>query len=64
MAITLPFEANLNRAEEERNALYKKLHDEEGFIFRIELLDFLRPRRYAVSPRSLANALASLLTMK
>jgi len=60
----LQLEVNLNRAEEERNALYKKLHDEEGFIFRTELLDFLRSRRYAVSPRSLANALAGLPTMK
>jgi hypothetical protein len=47
-----------------RDSLYTKSQGQEAFIYRSELLDFLRSGRYAVSPRNIANAVAGLPVMK
>ncbi len=54
----------MQRLTDEFDALSKKLRDQEAYVSRAELLDFLQSRRYAVNPRNLANALAGLPTMK
>jgi hypothetical protein len=51
--------------EGERDALEKKVLDQESYVYRSELLDFLHSRgRYAVQPLPLANALAGLRQMR
>lgn len=55
---------NLRKLESEREALYRKVLDQESYFCRSELLDFLLTKRYAVKPRPLANALAGLAQMR
>jgi len=55
---------NLGKLESERDALSRKLLDQESYFYRAELLDFLHSPRYAVKPRPLANALAGLPQMR
>lgn len=55
---------NVRKLESDRDAVYKKVIDQESYFCRSELLDFLRSRRYAVKPRPLANALAGLANMR
>jgi hypothetical protein len=51
--------------EGELAALEKKVLDQESYVYRSELLDFLHSRgRYAVEPVPLANALAGLRQMR
>jgi hypothetical protein len=50
--------------ESGREALYRKVLDQESYFCRSELLDFLQSRRYAVKPRPLGNALAGLAYMR
>jgi hypothetical protein len=60
----LQAEAELKTLTDEFNFLSRKLSDQEAYVSRTELLDFLQSRRYALNPRNLANALAGLPTMK
>jgi hypothetical protein len=60
----LELDADLKKLKDEFDALSKKLRDQEAYVSRVELLDFLQSRRYAVTPRNLANALVGLPTMK
>jgi hypothetical protein len=48
----------------ERDALNEKSLNQSAYVCRSELLSYLLARRYAVSPRNLANALAGLPDMK
>lgn len=57
-------EIELRTLKQEFDALAQKVGDQEAYVSRAELLDFLLSRRYAVNPRNLANALAGLPTMK
>lgn len=54
----------LRGLEGDRERLHKKSVDQSAYVFQAELLDFLRSRRYAVSPRNLGDALAGLPGMK
>jgi hypothetical protein len=60
----IQFESDLGQFGSERDALYKKTLDQEAYLSRSELLDYLISRRYAINPRNLANALAGLPGMK
>ncbi|OGV74397.1 MAG: hypothetical protein A3B82_00050 [Methylophilales bacterium RIFCSPHIGHO2_02_FULL_57_10] len=51
---------NLEKAKSERETLEKKLQEQEAFFAQNELLKFLKDRRYAFTPRNLANAIAGL----
>jgi len=55
---------DLKKLLSESEALDKKLRDQEAYVSRSELLDFLLCRAYAVNPRNLANALAGLPLMR
>jgi hypothetical protein len=55
---------DLEKLQTEHDALDRKLRDQEAYVYRSELLDFLRSGRYAVNPNNLANALAGLPLMK
>jgi diguanylate cyclase (GGDEF)-like protein len=55
---------DLNKVRAEAEALDKRLQDQESYVSRSELLDFLRFGKYAVTPRNLANALAGLPEMR
>ena len=57
-------EEDLKKLQTERDGLDRKLSDQEAYVYRSELLDFLRSGRYAVNPNNLANALAGLPLMK
>ncbi len=52
--------ATLDKAVSEREALEKKLADQEAYYARAQLLEFIRSGRYAHTPRNLANAIAGL----
>jgi hypothetical protein len=53
-------EQRLNEARRVTRELVSKLEDQEAFFFRTQVLAFIKQRRYAVTPRSLANAIAGL----
>jgi hypothetical protein len=55
---------DLKKLRSEGEVLNKKLRDQEAYVSRSELLDFLLCKKYAVTPRNLANALAGLPWMK
>ena len=55
---------NVAKLQNEREALYRKVIDQESYFCRSELLDFLHSGRYAVKPRPLANTLAGLPHMR
>ena len=56
---------NLRKWESEREALDRKVLDQESYFCRSELLDFLHSEgRYAVKPQPIANALAGLPQMR
>lgn len=55
---------NLRKLESDRDALNKKMLDQEAHFSRSELLDFLLSGRYAINPRNMADALAGLPFMK
>lgn len=57
-------EEDLKKLQTEHDALDRKLRDQEAYVYRSELLAFLRSGRYAVNPNNLANALAGLPLMK
>jgi hypothetical protein len=58
-------EDDLKTLQSERDALEKKLRDQEAYVNRSELLEFLLSRgRYAIKPRNVADALAGLPGMK
>jgi hypothetical protein len=57
-------EDELKTLQSERKALENKLRDQEAYINRSELLEFLLSARYAINPRNVANALAGLPGMK
>jgi hypothetical protein len=59
----LEAEIELKTLKDEFNALSQKVSDQEAYVSRFELLNFLLSRRRAVNPRNLANALAGLPTM-
>jgi hypothetical protein len=55
---------DLKKFQAQRTALEKKLLDQEAYVNRSELLEFLQSRRYAINPQNVANALAGLPAMK
>jgi diguanylate cyclase (GGDEF)-like protein len=55
---------DLKTVQSEAEALDKKLRDQEAYVYRSELLNFLFCAKHAVNPRSLANALAGLPWMR
>jgi diguanylate cyclase (GGDEF)-like protein len=55
---------DLIKLQSEGDVLDKQLRDQEAFVSRSELLDFLLCEKYAVTPRNLANAVAGLPSMK
>jgi len=57
-------EDDLRKLQMEQEALNRKVSDEEAFVFRSELLDFLHSGRYAVTPQNLADATAGLPWMR
>jgi|HubBroStandDraft_2_1064218.scaffolds.fasta_scaffold13174_4 hypothetical protein len=56
--------SDLRGLESDRETLHRKSVDQTAYVLQSELLDFLRSRRYAVSPRNLGDALAGLPGMK
>jgi len=60
----LELEGNLQKLKSQRDILDLKVRDQEAYVFRFELLDFLLSGRAAVDPRTMANALAGLPTMR
>jgi len=60
----LQLEADLNKLQGDRDALEKRSRDQEAYVSRSELLDFLLSKRRALTPRNLANALAGLPNMR
>jgi hypothetical protein len=61
--VFLQLQIDINRLTIERDALDKKLLDQETYVCASELLDFLHSGRRAVNPRNIANALAGLPMM-
>jgi hypothetical protein len=57
-------EDELKTLRSEGNAQEKKLRDQEAYVNRSELLEFVRCGRYAINPLNVANALAGLPGMK
>lgn len=57
-------QATLKGLNAERDGLASKTLDQESFIYRSELLDYLHSRRYALNPKNLAHSLAGLPRMK
>jgi len=57
-------ETALNEASKMCDELQAKLLDQEAFIYRKELCDFIKSRKYAIEPRQIAKALAGLPYMK
>jgi hypothetical protein len=53
-------EADSKQAENELRAIETTFADQEAFIYRTEILDFVRKKEYAREPLKLANALAGL----
>jgi len=53
-------EADSRRIETELSAIEITFADQEAFIYRTEVLDFVRKREYALRPFQLANAIAGL----
>lgn len=51
---------DLRKLRGDAEALDKKLREQEAYVYRSELLDFLHGGKYAVNPRNLSNALAGL----
>ena len=60
----LQLEADLEKLRLERADLNRRLLDQESYVSRSELLDFLLSGRYAITPRNIANALAGLPWMR
>lgn len=58
------FRTDINRLTAEKSRLDKKSRDQEAYVYASELLDFLHSGRYAVNPKSVANALAGLPAMR
>ncbi len=56
----LKLEENIKTLQNERDTLDLKVRDQEAYVFRSELLDFLLSGRDSVNPRNMANALAGL----
>jgi hypothetical protein len=56
--------SDLRELGDDREKLHRKSVNQTAYVFQTELLDFLRSRRYAVSPRNLGDALAGLPGMK
>jgi TIR domain-containing protein len=54
---------NLQKLKSERDALGTKLRDQEAYVFRFQLLDFLLSGRPPVNPRTVANVVAGLPRM-
>ncbi len=54
----------LNKVRAEAEALEKRLQDQESYVSRSELVDFLRFGKHPVNPRNVANALAGLPGMR
>lgn len=54
----------LRELQAKREMLGAQVRDQEAFVYRSELLDFLNSGRASVKPRELANALAGLPRMK
>lgn len=50
----------LEKAKNNRENLERELREQEAFIAQTELLRFLKSKRYAFTPRNLANAMAGL----
>jgi septal ring factor EnvC (AmiA/AmiB activator) len=58
-------QSDINRLKTEEKSLDKKSLDQEAYVYASELLDFLHSiGRYAVNPKSVANALAGLARMR
>ena len=53
-------DADSRSAEEELRAIEATFTDQEAFVYRTEILDFVRKREYALIPLRLANAIAGL----
>jgi len=53
-------ESEIEKARIRRENLERNLHNQEAFLAQTELLRFIRSRRYALTPRNLANAMAGL----
>jgi hypothetical protein len=56
-------EASLQKRKAERDALEVKLADKSAYVYRLELMAFLRSHEFVLNPRNLANALAGLPRM-
>ena len=52
--------SDLKEASEKRERLDQERHGQEAFVAQTELLKFVRSRRYAFTPRNLANVMAGL----
>jgi hypothetical protein len=52
--------SELKEASERRERLDRERHRQEAFVAQTELLRFVRSRRYAFTPRNLANVMAGL----
>lgn len=57
-------EKAMKRSEAEYKSLSSRSRWQEAYVYRSELLDFVRSGRYAVQPRNLAKALAGLPHMR
>lgn len=55
---------SINELRIEERRLDKDSFDQEAYVYASELLDYLHSGRYAVTPRSIANALAGLPRMR
>jgi hypothetical protein len=55
---------DLKNLQGDAEALGKKLREQEAYVYRSELLDFLHGGKHAVNPRNLSNALAGLPRMR
>ena len=55
---------DLKKLQGDAQALEKKLREQEAYVYRWELLDFLHGGKHAVNPRNLSNALAGLPWMR
>jgi hypothetical protein len=57
-------EVDLRKCQTERDTLDIKVRDQEAYVSRTELLNYLHSGRYAVNPQNLANALAGVPRMR
>ena len=60
----LQLEDNLKKLQSERDILDIKVRNQEAYVSRSELLNYLHSGRYAINPQNLANALAGVPWMK